>query len=162
MSQCISIVLLFLYSYSCFVEQCNYMLRAYIEKWRIILVVYKAQRLSCLKPSLTLKLNTPSTDFIFASPMIPTISQLYMFRAIFSPIIRSTWLYLQYLVEFNQVAVCWCLEWVETTHSRLLVIFIVVSRRTDSWTLNLYRHLFKGIFFRAYAYSHLTIRLIVT
>jgi hypothetical protein len=31
-------------------------------------------------------------------------SQLYMFRAVFSPIIRSTWLYLQYLVVFTQVA----------------------------------------------------------
>ena len=28
-----------------------------------------------------------------------------MFRAMFSPIIKSTWLYLQYLVEFIQVAV---------------------------------------------------------
>jgi hypothetical protein len=41
-------------------------------------------------------------------------SQLYVFRAMFSPIIRSTWLYLQYLVMFTQVAVGWCLEWVET------------------------------------------------
>ena len=31
-------------------------------------------------------------------------SQLYMFRAMFSPIIRSTSLYLQYLVVFTQVA----------------------------------------------------------
>jgi len=30
-------------------------------------------------------------------------SQLYMFRAIFSPIIRSIWLYLQHLVVFTQV-----------------------------------------------------------
>jgi hypothetical protein len=61
-----------------------------------------------------------------------------MFWAMFSPIIRSTWLYLQYLVVFTQVAaagvldelklnyvaceVCkftqvaagWCLRWVET------------------------------------------------
>ena len=41
-------------------------------------------------------------------------SQLYMFRATFSPIIRSTWLYLQYLAVFTQVAACWCLGWVET------------------------------------------------
>jgi len=27
-----------------------------------------------------------------------------MFRAMFSPTIRSTWLYLRYLVVFNQVA----------------------------------------------------------
>jgi len=31
-----------------------------------------------------------------------------MFRAMFSPIIRSTWLYLQYLVVFTQAAACWC------------------------------------------------------
>jgi len=36
--------------------------------------------------------------------------QLYMFRRMFSPIIRSTWLYLQYLVVFTQVAVGWCLK----------------------------------------------------
>jgi len=41
-------------------------------------------------------------------------SRLYMFRAMFSPIIRSTWLYLQYLVVFTQVAAGWCPEWVET------------------------------------------------
>jgi len=28
-------------------------------------------------------------------------SQLYMFRAMFSPVIRSTWLYLQYVVMFT-------------------------------------------------------------
>ena len=33
-----------------------------------------------------------------------------MFRAMFSPIISSTWLYLQYLVVFTQVAAGWCLE----------------------------------------------------
>jgi hypothetical protein len=37
-----------------------------------------------------------------------------MFRVMFSPIIRSTWLYLQYLVVFTQVAAGWCLKWVET------------------------------------------------
>jgi hypothetical protein len=31
-----------------------------------------------------------------------------MFRAMFSPVIRSTWLYLQYLVVFTQVAAGWC------------------------------------------------------
>jgi hypothetical protein len=34
--------------------------------------------------------------------------------AMFSPIIRRTWLYLQYLVVFTQVAAGWCLGWVET------------------------------------------------
>ena len=33
-----------------------------------------------------------------------------MFRAMFSPIIRSTWLYLQYLVVYIQVAAGWCPE----------------------------------------------------
>jgi len=37
-------------------------------------------------------------------------SQIYMFRAMFSPIFRSTWLYLQYLVVFTQVAASWYLE----------------------------------------------------
>jgi len=32
-----------------------------------------------------------------------------MFQAMFSPIIRSTWLYLQYLVVFAQVAAGWWL-----------------------------------------------------
>jgi hypothetical protein len=35
-------------------------------------------------------------------------SQLYMFRAKFSPIIGSAWLYLQHLVVFTQVAAGWC------------------------------------------------------
>jgi hypothetical protein len=42
-------------------------------------------------------------------------SQLYMFRAMSSSIIRSTWLYLQYLVVFTQVAAGWCLECVGLT-----------------------------------------------
>jgi len=33
-----------------------------------------------------------------------------MFRAVFSPIIRSIRLHLQYLVVFTQVAAGWCLE----------------------------------------------------
>jgi hypothetical protein len=41
-------------------------------------------------------------------------SRLYMFRAMFSSIIRSNWLYLQYLVVYIRVAVGWCLEWTET------------------------------------------------
>jgi hypothetical protein len=44
-------------------------------------------------------------------------SRLYMFRAMFSPIIRSTWLYLQYLIVFTQVAAGWkpAATWVNTT-----------------------------------------------
>jgi hypothetical protein len=37
-----------------------------------------------------------------------------MFRAMFSPIIMNTSLYLQYLVVFTHVAAGWCPEWVET------------------------------------------------
>ena len=76
-SQYISVALLFLYNYSCFVKQWSYLLRAYIKKWRMILAFYKAQRLSCLKPSLTLKLITLSTDFIFALPTIPEINKKF-------------------------------------------------------------------------------------
>ena len=39
-----------------------------------------------------------------------------MFRAKFSPIIRSTWLYLQHLVVFPQVVAGWCHGW--ATHPR--------------------------------------------
>jgi hypothetical protein len=46
-----------------------------------------------------------------------------MFRAMFSPIIRSTWLYLQYLVVYTQVAAGWCLEWVETELCRLWGVY---------------------------------------
>jgi hypothetical protein len=35
-------------------------------------------------------------------------SQLYVFRETFSPIITGTWLYLQYLAVFTQVAAGWC------------------------------------------------------
>ena len=43
-----------------------------------------------------------------------------MFRAMFSPIIRSIWLYLQYLVEFNQDAAGWCLGYVLTLNEVFL------------------------------------------
>jgi hypothetical protein len=33
-----------------------------------------------------------------------------MFRAMFSPIIRSTWLYLQYLVTFTIVVAGWIMD----------------------------------------------------
>jgi hypothetical protein len=57
-------------------------------------------------------------------------SRLYMFRAMFSPIIRSTWLYLQYLVVFTQVASCWCPEWVETELRRLWGVYKPIIRST--------------------------------
>jgi len=44
-------------------------------------------------------------------------SQLYIFWATFSPIIKSTWLYLQYLVVFTQAVAGWqpAATWVNTT-----------------------------------------------
>jgi F0F1-type ATP synthase membrane subunit a len=56
-----------------------------------------------------------------------------MFRENFSPIIKSTWLYLQYLVVFTQVAASWCLGWVETTAGLLLIptrIWLIPSRNS--------------------------------
>jgi len=48
------------------------------------------------------------------------LSWLYIFRAMFSRIIRSTWLYLQYVVVFTQVAAGWqpAATWVNTTTYR--------------------------------------------
>jgi hypothetical protein len=42
------------------------------------------------------------------------VSRLYMFREMFSLIIKSTLQYLQYLLVFTQVAAGWCPEWFET------------------------------------------------
>ena len=42
-------------------------------------------------------------------------SQLDMFQAMFSPIIKSTWLYLQYLVIFTQVVTGPVATWVNNT-----------------------------------------------
>ena len=39
-----------------------------------------------------------------------------MFRTMFSPIIRSTWLYLQHLVMFTNVAAGWCHGWAGTVY----------------------------------------------
>ena len=36
------------------------------------------------------------------------LNQLYMFRAMPSPIIRGTWLYLQLLILFTDIAAGWC------------------------------------------------------
>jgi len=43
---------------------------------------------------------------ILAYLFIP--NELYMFRAMSSPIIRSTWLYLQLLILSTDVAAGWC------------------------------------------------------
>jgi len=48
-----------------------------------------------------------------------------MFRAMFSPIIRSTWLYLQYLVVFTQDA-AGCPKHVELTWNNKLIYIRVV------------------------------------
>jgi len=47
----------------------------------------------------------------------------------FSPIIRSTWLYLQYLVVFTQVAAGWCHGWVETK------LIYDTSQQQSGWIL---------------------------
>jgi hypothetical protein len=52
-------------------------------------------------------------------------SRLYMFQAMFLPIIRSTWMYLQYLVKFSQVAAGWCPEWVQTKFQLINLLFQV-------------------------------------
>jgi len=54
-------------------------------------------------------------------------------RTMFSSIIRSTWLYLQYLVVFAQVAAGWCLGWFETTQQFQLIQD--ASRQQFLWTL---------------------------
>jgi len=51
---------------------------------------------------------------IVTSSWVFYLSQLYMFRAMFSPIISSTWLYLQHLVIFTNVAAGLCHGWVGT------------------------------------------------
>jgi len=54
-----------------------------------------------------------------------------MFRAMFSPIIRSTCLYLQYLVVFTQVTAGWCIGWVKAKFK----IIQDTSRQQLGWTL---------------------------
>ena len=46
---------------------------------------------------------------ILAYLFIP--NHLCMFRAMYSPVIRSTWLYLQLLVFSIDIAACWCHGW---------------------------------------------------
>jgi hypothetical protein len=67
-----------------------------------------------------------------------------MFRAIFSPIIRSTWLYLHYLLVFTQIAAGWCLWWVETELCRLWGVY------TELWT----RVMFSPIIRSTWLYLH--------
>jgi hypothetical protein len=50
-----------------------------------------------------------------------------MFRAMFSLIIRSIRLYLQYLVVFTQAAAGWCLELVETAVGKYSLMLLMIS-----------------------------------
>ena len=53
-------------------------------------------------------------------------NQLYMFRAMCSPIVRSTWLYLQLLVLSTDTAAGWCHGWdgkMELTYGHQLYMF---------------------------------------
>jgi hypothetical protein len=54
-----------------------------------------------------------------------------MFRAMFLPIMRSTWLYLQYLVVFTQVAASWCPEWVVYTRLTIYIVTFQLIRDTS-------------------------------
>ena len=83
----------------------------------------------CFRPSLG-TLDCIYSFWYYSPKLLPAgvmneleRSQLYMFRAMFLPIIRSTWLYLQFLVVCTQVAAGWCYGWVETELSRLWVIY---------------------------------------
>jgi len=57
-------------------------------------------------------------------------SQLHMFGAMFSPIIRNTWLYLQHLVTFTTVAASLCSGWVGTVSSTCFGQFSPIIRNT--------------------------------
>ena len=67
--------------------------------------------------------------------LIDFLCQLYMFRAMFSPIIRSTRLYLQYLVVFTQAAAGWCLGCVETHPRHQLAATWVNTTRYCKYSL---------------------------
>jgi len=43
-------------------------------------------------------------------------NQLYMFRAMSSPIIRSIWLYLQHLILSTGIVAGWCHGWDVPSH----------------------------------------------
>jgi hypothetical protein len=63
-------------------------------------------------------------------------NQLYMFRAMILSIIRSIWLYLQYLVVFTQVSAGWCLGWVETAKHFQLIHDIPINSDSEHFTVN--------------------------
>ena len=65
---------------------------------------------------------------ILAYLFIP--NQLYMVQAMSSPIIRSTWLYLQHLILSTSMAAGWCLGW-DGTH-----LFHDLSQQQYQWTIS--------------------------
>ena len=65
---------------------------------------------SCVRASLIcLWMTTNKMQIPLANLFIP--NQLYMFRAMSSPIIRSTWLYLHLLILSTSIAAGWCHGW---------------------------------------------------
>ena len=60
-------------------------------------------------------------------------NQLYMFRATSSPIIRSTWLYLQLLTLSTDIAAGWCHGWDGTCQFHLIRD---TSRQQYRWTIS--------------------------
>ena len=60
---------------------------------------------------------------ILACLFIP--NQLYMFRAMSSPIIRSTWLYLQRLILSTGIDAGWCHGWDGTQLFWLIYLFLI-------------------------------------
>ena len=75
--------------------------------------------------------NDQQDATILAYLFIP--NQLYMFRAMFSPITRSTWLYLQLLILSTDVAAGWCHVW-DGTHEFHLVHD--TSRQQYRWKIS--------------------------
>jgi len=76
-----------------------------------------------------------------------------MFRAMFSPIISGTWLYLQHLVIFTNVAAGWWHGWVKTHSCILLVVFVIISLCTDSWTLSLFYYILFNLSLFRYSWT---------
>jgi len=83
------LVILFLISFTCF-GRCFAHHQEHLTVYLVILFLVSFTCFGrCFRPS-------PGALDCISGNIIP--SQLYMFRTMFSPIIRSTWLYLQYLV----------------------------------------------------------------
>ena len=94
---------------------CDLKMGATIELWTLVLKI----------------VNDDQKDAnILAYLFIP--NQLYIFRAMSSPVIRSTWLYLQHLILSTGIAAGWCHGWDGTqfhlTHD--------TSRQQYRWTIS--------------------------